>query len=64
MPIYEYKCQVCGNCFEKLLFAGDEATVKCPRCTAGKVNKQISCTSFMKTEGIGKCASGNPKGFS
>lgn len=64
MPIYEYHCQMCDACFEKLIFAGDKVAVKCPQCSSDKVNKQISCTSFMKTAGVGKCASTSPKGFS
>lgn len=40
MPIYEYKCQICGHAFEKLLFHGVEE-VHCPVCS-GRVNKLMS----------------------
>ena len=64
MPIYEYRCQSCDTCFEKLLFCGDKVAVVCPQCNGDKVTKQISCTSFMKSDGIGKCAGNSPKEFS
>jgi len=64
MPIYEYKCKACGHCFEKLVFAGDEQAVECPDCGAARVEKQMSCTSFMNS-GVGKaCSSGTTSGFS
>ena len=64
MPIYEYQCQSCDKCFERLIYSGDEAAVKCPRCNDDKVTKQITCASFMKAAGVGKCASDSPRGFS
>ncbi len=30
MPIYEYECNECQGCFEKLVFGDDE--VECPDC--------------------------------
>jgi hypothetical protein len=30
MPIYEYECECCGQCFEQLVFAADENKVNCP----------------------------------
>lgn len=33
MPIYEYKCEGCGNEFEKLIRrTADESTLACPGC--------------------------------
>jgi putative FmdB family regulatory protein len=64
MPIYEYKCKECEHCFEKLVFAGDKASVQCPECGTRKVDKLMSCASFMDS-GIGKtCSSGSGSGFS
>ncbi|MBL8863801.1 MAG: zinc ribbon domain-containing protein [Planctomycetes bacterium] len=40
MPIHEYVCAACGNGFEELV-RGDEQ-VRCPRCDATRVAKQIS----------------------
>ncbi len=53
MPIYEYKCETCGSCFEKLTFAGDDETPPCPACGTKDVKKQMSCASFMNS-GLGE----------
>jgi len=43
MPIYEYKCQKCGNKFELLqnMSATNEG-VACPKCGTPKPVKQLS----------------------
>jgi putative FmdB family regulatory protein len=67
MPIYEYECECCGQCFEQLVFAGDEKDKKkinCPQCGKTKVRKLISCTSFIGDSTLGTCASGSKSGFS
>ena len=64
MPIYEYKCDQCDHCFEKLVFASDDEEVTCPQCGAQKTQKLMSCASFMGS-GIGSmCADSSPGGFS
>lgn len=40
MPIFEYKCQVCGEDFEKLVSATTE--VSCPRCSSKDIKKKFS----------------------
>jgi putative FmdB family regulatory protein len=47
MPIYEYRCQKCGD-FEKLVFGNDE--VVCPVCGAS-VERLMSCCSFKSAAG-------------
>ncbi len=37
MPIYEYKCEKCESCFEKLVFTGDKEPVECPECGTKQV---------------------------
>jgi putative FmdB family regulatory protein len=64
MPIYEYECECCGQCFEQLVFAGDEKKVNCPECGKAEVRKLISCTSFFSDSTLGTCASGSKLGFS
>ncbi len=44
MPIYEYKCQQCGD-FEVTQKIKDKPLTRCPTCK-GKVKKLISNTSF------------------
>jgi putative FmdB family regulatory protein len=43
MPIYEYRCEKCGERFEKLVrgFSGQES-LECPRCGSSDVRKAVS----------------------
>lgn len=43
MPIYEYRCETCGESFSLLQKMGTGATeTTCPHCGSGKVVKQLS----------------------
>jgi putative FmdB family regulatory protein len=43
MPIYEYKCQDCGNRFEKLVRRAAEADgVECPSCGQKHLTQELS----------------------
>lgn len=44
MPIYEYKCDDCGDIFEELV-STDTKAVPCPKCESSKVHKLISLIS-------------------
>ena len=63
MPIFEYKCNHCEKEFEKLVFAGEENTISCPKCKSLEVVKKMSATSFMGAS-MGKCTTSSAKGFS
>lgn len=60
MPIYEYRCDRCGD-FEKLVFGKEN--VLCPEC-GGCVERLMSCCNFksaagdFKTSGTGKPSCG------
>ena len=41
MPLYEYKCEACGNLFEKIVKFSDPPLEACPKC-GGKVEKLVS----------------------
>ncbi|HVL68811.1 MAG TPA: FmdB family zinc ribbon protein [Vicinamibacterales bacterium] len=41
MPLYEYKCEACGNQFEKIQKFSDPPLDACPSC-GGKVEKLLS----------------------
>ena len=41
MPIFEYKCNDCGNEFEELVFDRDECP-PCPKCDSVKTGKLMS----------------------
>ena len=55
MPIYEYQCEKCDICFERLIFGDEEDGVTCPDCNGKKVKRLISCTSFIGDSGAGAC---------
>jgi putative FmdB family regulatory protein len=40
MPIYEYKCNQCGEDFEMLVFGNK--TVDCPKCSSQDIKKKMS----------------------
>lgn len=43
MPLYEYRCQQCGEVFEQLRRAEEaDRDVACPRCGAEEVERLLS----------------------
>jgi len=43
MPIYEYRCQQCGQQFEKLVRSSSaQNNVECPYCHSTQVKKEFS----------------------
>lgn len=57
MPIYEYKCDACGNQFEKLVRASSPS-VACPSCGGAKVEQQYStfAAQMAASKSGGACA--------
>lgn len=50
MPLYEYRCDSCGNDFEALVrSARDEP--KCPSCGASALTKQFSVPASARANG-------------
>jgi putative FmdB family regulatory protein len=46
MPIYEYKCNNCGNCFERIVFASDdESSFECDKCGKKDIERLVSAFS-------------------
>ena len=45
MPLYEYKCEKCGNQFEKIENHSAPTTQKCPKC-GGKAQRMISAAGI------------------
>ena len=45
MPLYEYKCEACGNRFEKIVKFSDPPLDTCPKC-GGRVEKLLSSPAF------------------
>ncbi|TYB95059.1 MAG: zinc ribbon domain-containing protein [Kosmotoga sp.] len=60
MPIFEYKCQSCGQEFSKLVFNSSEE-IKCPECGATDVKKKLSAfsSSFGDTSSTPSCGTGS-----
>ncbi|OGC92518.1 MAG: hypothetical protein A2W25_07425 [candidate division Zixibacteria bacterium RBG_16_53_22] len=46
MPIFEYRCKICGNEFE-VLIRSSESKVSCPDCAAENVTKKFSTFGFI-----------------
>ena len=60
MPIYEYRCPVCGHVFDHFWRGAERAEeLRCPQCGAEKVEKKVSrlgcCTSAGSSAGA-SCA--------
>jgi putative FmdB family regulatory protein len=59
MPIYEYRCKVCGEGFEVLVRSPSrQANPTCPKCRSQKVKKAISLF------GVGGAVRSNASGAS
>jgi putative FmdB family regulatory protein len=46
MPIYEYKCQLCGYQLEVMQKISASPLINCPKCDKNSLEKEISSTSF------------------
>lgn len=57
MPLYEYRCQVCGEVFEKMVRWSDaDRSPACPKCQSPQTHKKISM--------VAATSSSNPSSFS
>ncbi|QER41941.1 zinc ribbon domain-containing protein [Thermodesulfobacterium sp. TA1] len=45
MPIYEFKCEECGEVFEELVLGSTEE-IRCKKCKSPKVTKLMSQVAF------------------
>ena len=55
MPIYEYQCENCGECFECLIFGNDRP--ECCACHSKKVKKMMSACGFVSKGSGGQTVS-------
>jgi putative FmdB family regulatory protein len=52
MPIYEYRCEACGEGFEVFVrSASQKASPTCPRCGSQEVKKAFSLFGVAATSG-------------
>jgi len=42
MPLYDYRCEDCGESFEELMRLNDTRTPPCPKCKSERTEKQVS----------------------
>ena len=62
MPIYEYKCEKCGEQFElRRSITGSDDDIECPRCGSKLLNKVYSCFGI-SSPGAGCSPGGIPSG--
>jgi putative FmdB family regulatory protein len=53
MPTYEYKCDACGNEFEKFQSITSDPIKKCPKCGKNKARRLISAGAGLIFKGSG-----------
>jgi putative FmdB family regulatory protein len=59
MPIYEYKCQSCGQVFEHFARTLSDTAERCPECGATKPKKQYSTFNARAgSQGSTACSTG------
>ena len=46
MPIYEYKCNLCGHYMDALQGINDAPLEKCPECSEKELQRMISAPNF------------------
>jgi putative FmdB family regulatory protein len=47
MPIFEFKCSKCTECFEILVMKDDDTVeMLCPKCGAEDFERILSCTNY------------------
>lgn len=63
MPIYEYQCECCNHCFEKIVFRYDDKEVVCPECCTNQVKKLVSSTSCIGSAESRGCSTSPSGGF-
>lgn len=63
MPIYEYKCNGCGNVFAKLVF-NDSVKIECDKCGSSDVVKLVSNISSLSGASSGSSGGCGSSGFS
>lgn len=56
MPLYEFKCRVCGHRFEELVRLGEVS--ECPKCRDAAPERLFSASAGVSTERSRKRAAG------
>ncbi len=57
MPIYEFRCLACNDCFEILVMNSAESSeLRCPKCASEDFERILSKTGYAMGSGSGKDA--------
>jgi len=70
MPLFEFRCLKCNDCFEILVMKKEEEVeLKCPHCNSDEFERVLSASCYSMDSGSGKndgasaqtrnCPSGN-----
>ncbi|MEJ2728441.1 MAG: zinc ribbon domain-containing protein [Deltaproteobacteria bacterium] len=55
MPLYEFRCLKCNDCFEILVMKKEEAvSIKCPHCKSDEFERILSASCYSMGSGSGK----------
>ncbi|MCU0538358.1 MAG: zinc ribbon domain-containing protein [Desulfobacterales bacterium] len=61
MPIFEFRCGECNECFEILVMNRDEEVdLKCPQCASVELERIISKSCYAMGESGGKGKNAGP----
>jgi putative FmdB family regulatory protein len=59
MPIYEFRCLKCNECFEILVMKKEEAVEsRCPKCGSEEFERVLSKTCYSMASGGGQPSGG------
>ena len=47
MPIFEYRCKVCGSKFEHLIIGNQSDAILCKECGSSEVEKLLSASAVL-----------------
>jgi len=53
VPLYEYRCKVCGHAFERIQKFSDPLVVDCPKCHAKKTVEKLLSAPAVQFKGSG-----------
>lgn len=54
MPLYEFRCLKCNECFEILVMKqAEEVALKCPHCNSGEFERVLSASGYSMGSGSG-----------
>ncbi len=62
MPMFDYKCDVCGHRFEELVFAAGDEPEMCPACNASSPEKLMSAPAPLAGDGVSTMSEACPCG--